>query len=116
MAEVDRRRRALERKPHRVVEARRDAVRAAEILTGPGGKDRQLDARARDPVHDLVQRAVAADDDEQVVIRGSGARELDQIAWALGQEHLAAKTECLGARVQGWPTLAGLSVSASRID
>ena len=42
-------------------------ARAAEILTGPGGKDRQLDARARDPVDDLVQRSVAADDDEQVV-------------------------------------------------
>jgi hypothetical protein len=87
-AEVDRSRFAREREPYRIVEACRDAVRAPEVLPRPCRQDRELDAGAGDAVDDFVERSVAADDDEQVVLRRCGAGELDQVAGPFGEENI----------------------------
>ena len=115
-AEVDRGRRAREREPHRVVEACRNAVRAPEVLPRPGRQDRELDAGAGDAVDDFVQSSVAADDDEQIVLRRGGARELGQLPGPFGEQNLAPQSERGRPFVQLRPALAGFSVSAGRID
>ena len=88
---------ALEGDAHSVVERGRDPVGAAEVLAGARRQDGDLRARAGDPVHDLVQRPVAADDDEQVVRRRGLARELDQVPAALGEDDVAGEPELGGA-------------------
>ena len=55
----------VERDAHRVVELRRDPVRAPEVHARPERDRREVDVAPGDAVHDLVQRAVAADSDDE---------------------------------------------------
>ena len=73
--------------------------------------------RAHEPVHDLVQRPVAADrDDELAPSRAALLGELDQVAGALGEERLALEPELRGAVRELRPALAGDAVVRRRVD
>ena len=65
----------------------------------PRGITASSTPRSRDAVHDLVHGAVAADDDEQrrAVVDGV-ARELDELAAALGEERVARRGRAPRAR------------------
>ena len=116
-AGVDRARRAVERDPDRVVELRRDAVGAAEVHAGAERDRREVDVAAGDAVHDLVQRPVAADrDDERRAAVDRLPRELDQVARPLGEERLAAQAEPRGAVRELGPALARRAVVGRRVD
>ena len=59
----------------RAVELVRDPERADEVAAGAAVDDRELDALdARDPVHDLVHRPVAADGDEELAPLAAASR------------------------------------------
>ena len=67
----------------------------------PSGIVASSDVAPGDPVHDLVQRPVAADrDDERRAARRPPARELDQVARPLREERLARRARAArrGAR------------------
>jgi hypothetical protein len=74
-------------------EAAGDAVGADEIPAGAAGNHRQLDAVAPgDPVDDLVDGAVAPDDDEQA--RAAAGRlpgKLRELAGPLGEQGVASQ-------------------------
>jgi len=78
-AEVDRARLARERDLDGAVDLPRQPERAGEVPAGSARDHRDLDAVAfRDPVHDLVHRSVASDDDQQLsAFVGGATRQLD---------------------------------------
>ncbi len=116
-ARVDGSGRALERHADGVVEPRRDAVGAHEVHAGADRDRRELDPPAGDAVDGLVERAVAADrDDERGSVVGRTARQLDQVAGPLGEEGLAGETESLGAVGELRPAVPGTSVVGRRVD
>ena len=95
---VDRARGTAECEPDGVVELRRDPVRPSEVHAGAERDRRQIDVASGDAVHDLVQRPVAADgDDERRAGVHSLLRELDQAVRALREERLAREAEPRGA-------------------
>jgi hypothetical protein len=65
-------------------------------------------------VHDLVQRPVAADRDDDA--RVDGRRELDQVSRPLGIERLAVEPEAGGPVRERRPALPGLPVVGGRVD
>src|SRR5438046_2131472 len=76
--------------------SRRDRAGPAEVHSGAGRAGRQLGRAARqyEPVHDLIQRSVAADrDDEGRAVADGLRRELDQLPGALREESLSCKAE-----------------------
>ena len=92
-------------------------MRLAEVLARAGREHRELGVEAGDAVHDLVQRAVAADDDQQLVRRGGLARELDQVPRPLREQRLAVEPELLRARARSsGQRLPGRAVRARRVD
>src|SRR5207247_2333989 len=102
---------------HRVLEAGRYAVRPAEVHSGAERDRRELGVAARDPVHDLVQRSVAADsDDEPCAVGDRLPGELDQVSGPLREQRLAAETEQLGAAGELGPALTGRAVRRRRVD
>jgi hypothetical protein len=64
--EVDLARRSIQRHVDCIVDAARDPLRAGEVPAGAARDNRDLDIALRDPVRDLVDGAVAADDDEEL--------------------------------------------------
>ena len=94
-------------------------MRAHEVHARAERDRRQLGARARahDPVHNLVQRAVAADrDDELGAVARSALGELDQVARAFREERLAREPELLGAVRELGPAPARDAVVRRRVD
>jgi hypothetical protein len=113
-AQVDDARLAAERDPDGVVEAARDAVRAAEVLAGAARQHGDLGVRLRDAVRDLVHGPVAADHHEE---RSSGVgRCLAEVAGKLRQHLLAPQSELGGPPLQLGPALAGRAVAGDRVD
>jgi hypothetical protein len=59
-------------------------VRAREIHSGAAHHQRELDVTPHHAVDDLVERSVAADDDEQpCAVVDRLLRELRQVSWCL---------------------------------
>ena len=108
---------AVDRDAHRVVEPGRDAVRPPEVLAGAVRQDGDLGARPGDAVHDLVQRPVAADDDEQLALAGrarararSGGRGRSDRSSSPSSPSSAARARSFGQRFAVEPfALAGLT-------
>jgi hypothetical protein len=75
---------------------------------------RDLRVRSRDGVHDLVDGAVAADDDEQRV-PGVG-RRLAEVAGKLRSDLRAVQPELPRAVLQLRPALAGRAVAGRGVD
>ena len=74
-------------------------------------------AGAHEAVDDLVQRAVAADrDDELGAVARRALGELDQMARPLGEERLAGEAELRGAVRELRPALPGDAVVGRRVD
>jgi hypothetical protein len=72
---------------------------------------------SRDPVHDLVHRPVPADGDQQAgALRGSLARQLGKVLWALRDERIAGQAALAGEPGDLGPALAGGPVVRGRID
>src|SRR5204862_4028863 len=80
-----------------VFELRRDAVGADEVHARPERDGRELGrraARSLQPVHRLVEGAVAPDRDDEAGTAARGLlREVDQVARPLGEERLAVQAE-----------------------
>ena len=99
-------------------EASRDAVGADEVPARAARDHRQLDVLAPgDPVHDLVDGAVAADDDEQArAAVGRRPRELRELPGPLGEERVAPQPE-RGRRMRELgPAPAGRAVLRGGVD
>ena len=80
-------------------------------IPGPERDRRELDVAAGDAVHDLVERPVAADrDDERRAAVDGLARELDQVAGTLGEQRVALQPERGRAPRELRPALAGGAV------
>ena len=98
-AEIDYARPTAQRDLDGILEAARDAVGPHEVPPGAPGDHCQLDVLSSgDPVHDLVDGAVPADDHEQA--RAPGGRfpsELGQLARPLGEERVAAQAQRRGS-------------------
>ena len=100
-------------------ELRRDPVRAHEVHAGADRDRRQLARRPRpdESVHHLVQRAVAADrDDERRALGGRALRQLDQVPGPLGEERLALEPEVRRPVGELGPALPGDAVVRRRVD
>jgi hypothetical protein len=65
-------------------------------------------------VHDLVQRSVAADRNDDAGIDLGG--ELDQMAGALRVDRVAVEPEACSAMCERGPDLARLAVARRRVD
>src|SRR5690348_7793614 len=113
-SEVDPPHRAGERDADCVVEATRDTVRAAEVLTRAARQDGDLRIRPGGPVHDLVHRAVAADHHEQRVTRF--ACRLREMSRELREHLVAAQAEVGRPLPQLRPALPGRAVAGGRVD
>jgi hypothetical protein len=92
-------------------------VRAREVHSGAAHHQRELDVAPDHAVDDLVERAVAADDDEQpcaAVDRAS--RKLRQVSGRIGEERVADKA-LRGRRVRDLrPALARRAVRRRGVD
>ena len=90
----------------------RDDVGANEVAAGPAWNDRELDARPPcDSIDDLVDRAVPADDDEQLgAVFGRLPGELGQLAGPLGEERVAGQPRGRRAVRDFRPASAGRAV------
>jgi hypothetical protein len=94
-------------------------MRADEVHPGAEWDRRELGGRARahQPVHHLVEGAVAADrDDERGAVAGRPLGQLDQVAGPVGEERLALEPELGGAMRELGPALAGRAVARRGID
>jgi len=114
---VDRARLPLEREPHRVLELRRDPVRAAEVHPRPERDRCEIDIAAGDPVHDLVQCPVTADrDHERRAAVDRRARQFDQVSRPLREERLSAQPEARRPVRELGPPPTGRAVVRGRVD
>jgi hypothetical protein len=112
--EVDRTRLALEHDAYGVVEAARDPVGAAEVLAGAARQYRDLGLRTRNPVDDLVHRAVAADHDQERARRA--LRLLREMAPEFREHLVAAQAELGGPLPELRPAPPGRAVAGGRVD
>ncbi len=108
---------ARERDVHGRIEIARDPVGAHEVPARPPRDHGDLDVGPGRPVHDLVDRPVAADHDEPLraaVDRLSGERR--ELARLLGDERVAGEAERGGAMGDLGPALAGRAAGRGRVD
>ena len=82
-----------------------------------GSSRAPLRAGANEPVHDLVQRPVSADGDDELGAAACGLLgELDQMTGTLGEERRAVESELRGAVSELRPALARAAVAGRGID
>jgi len=96
----------------------RDAVRADEVPARAARDHGELDAvESRDAVRDLVDGAVAADDDQQrrTVVDGA-ARERAELAGRVGEERVALQAPGRGTVRDLGPSPARRPVVGGRVD
>ena len=97
----------------------RDPEGADEVPARPARHDRDLRrlVEAREPVHDLVDRAVATHDDEQLRATRRGlARELGEVTLPLAQERVALEAGRRCAPCQLGPAPPGRAVRRRGVD
>ena len=113
-AEVDRSASRRRARPAPRRRSGRDAVRAAEVLARAAREHGELAVRPGDAVDDLVHGSVAADHDEQRVLRLAG--RLREMARELREHLVAAQAELGGPPPELRPALPGRAVAGRRVD
>jgi hypothetical protein len=115
-ADVDRADTVARRHAHGVVEAGGDPVAADEVHPGPerDSREHRPALALHQPVHDLVQRPVAADRDDQLGVGAGG--ELGQMAGPFAVVRLPVEAEpgCAVRKRRPAPTCA--AVVGGRVD
>jgi hypothetical protein len=96
----------------------RNAVGADEVAAGSAVEDGELDAsRTRDPVHDLVHRAVAAHDNQKPRSLGNClAGEFGKVALILGEVRVSLQSSLLREARDLRPALSRRAVVGRRVD
>ena len=110
---------AVERDPRRLLDAARDPERPHEVPARAARDDRDVGrvVEPREPVRDLVDRAVAADDDEQPrAAERRLAGELAEVARPLAEERVALEPGGGRAARELRPAAPRRAVRGRRVD
>ncbi len=116
--QVDRAHVLREHRRDGVLQPARDPVRADEVPPGAVGKHSEVEPlEVGDAVHDLVDGAVASDDDEQCRAALHGfPRERGEVPLLLGEERVAVEPERRAAVRDLRPAAAGAASGGGGVD